>query len=432
MDKRAALYQQFDPARPLEAHEEDLYVDWQLALKADDVKQRLANSIALSGPTPVCRLFTGHRGVGKTTELKRVARMLSEGATGRKLFVCFLQAERWMDLDDVKPPDIVLHVVRQLVDDLAGAGFGLATAKLGEFFGEIKDLLNSEVELRDVKIPAGIAEFGLALKQIPRARATLRRLLEGHLPSIYDLINEKILRPARDWLKVNRGCEDVLVIVDELDRIPQKVINDRGLTNHESIFLDNANVLRFLACDVLYTIPIDLAYSRCRERLKLTYGTEILTLPVIPVAGRDDVPSEGGLSQLRRIVEERARKVGASPEELFESAAVGDRLCRVSGGHVRNLFILLRSSLERCDRLPITGDVAERAIRRAANDISLPLRSREWEALRKVHQSKRPAEEDPALWYDLLRNLFVFAYEDEHGPWYDWNPLLGELPEAIE
>ena len=26
-----------------------------------------------------------------------------------------------------------------------------------------------------------------------------------------------------------------------------------------------------------------------------------------------------------------------------------------------------------------------------------------------------------------LRDLFVFAYEDETGIWYDWNPLLGEL-----
>ena len=51
VDKRAALYQQFDPTRPLEADEEDLYVDWQRELGFEDVKQRLANSIAFSGPS---------------------------------------------------------------------------------------------------------------------------------------------------------------------------------------------------------------------------------------------------------------------------------------------------------------------------------------------------------------------------------------------
>ena len=72
MSKRVAICQQFDSTRPLEADEENLYVDWQKNLGLDDVKIRLAQSIALSGTLLVCRLFTGHRGVGKTTELKRV------------------------------------------------------------------------------------------------------------------------------------------------------------------------------------------------------------------------------------------------------------------------------------------------------------------------------------------------------------------------
>lgn len=109
MDKRAALYKQFDPARPLEA-DSNLYVDWQRdladALDRDDLKPRLANSISLSGDEPVTRLLTGHRGVGKTTELKRIKRILEghQGAAftiGRKYFVSLLAAEQWLDLEDV-------------------------------------------------------------------------------------------------------------------------------------------------------------------------------------------------------------------------------------------------------------------------------------------------------------------------------------------
>ena len=59
MDSLTALSAQFDPLRPLEAGETDLYVDWQEQLDtADDVKVRLANSIARSS-VPVTRLFTG-------------------------------------------------------------------------------------------------------------------------------------------------------------------------------------------------------------------------------------------------------------------------------------------------------------------------------------------------------------------------------------
>jgi hypothetical protein len=426
----AALYQQFDPARPLEATEEDLYVDWQQRFAAEDVKKILANSIALSGGVPVSRLFTGHRGVGKTTELKRVKRNLEEGRAPSKLFVSFLQAEQWMDLQDIKPVDIVYQIVRQLVSDLNDAGFSFAQTSFLEFFQEVWAQLNRELEVHSIKIPVGNAELGLLLKDVPVARSTLRSLLDGNLTNIYTLINEVILDKARAWLR-NYGYEDILVIVDELDRIPQKVINSEGLTNHENIFLDHSGVLRFLNCDVLYTIPIELAYSRCRTRLNHAFGTEILTLPVIPVARRNGEEFSPGVQALANIISERAERAGVALDYFFASEALLRRLCRISGGHVRNLFILIRSAIERSDGLPINHAVLERTIRRQAIDISLPLGTKEWDSLRKIHHSKRSYDEDLDLWYGLLRDLFVFAYEDDSGLWYDWNPLLGEVTTSV-
>ena len=436
MDKRAALYQQFDPARPLEA-DSDLYVDWQRDLNPDDdIKQRLANSVSLAGDIAVSRLLTGHRGVGKTTELKRVKRIL-EGdpgagafSIGRKYFVSLLEAEQWLDLQDVAPPDIIFHIVRQLVDDLNRAGFGFAATSFGEFFKEFRDILTSQVELRNIDIPTDIAKFGLVLKQVPVARGTLRSLLQGHLPKIYDLINDVILKKARQWLKQEKGCDDILVIVDELDRIPQKVITEQGLTNHVNIFLDGAGTLRSLNCNVLYTVPIELAYSSSRERLKAAYATEILALPVIPVTRRDDSPFEDGLQTMSRIVEERTAKAGATMEEFFSDRELPRRLCALSGGHVRMLFILIRSAIERCNELPITPEVVDLTVKRGAIDISLAIDANRWQALDEVHRTKKPVEDDPELWYGLLKDLFVYGYEDELGVWYDWNPLLGEIPAA--
>lgn len=57
-------------------------------------------------------MFTGHRGVGKTTELKRVKRMLEDGEAGRPMFVSLLEVEQWLDLQDVQAPDIIFHMVR--------------------------------------------------------------------------------------------------------------------------------------------------------------------------------------------------------------------------------------------------------------------------------------------------------------------------------
>jgi len=253
MELLTSLYQQFDPARPLEADEEELYVDWQKELNQVNVKRTLVNSIARSGAINVTRLFTGHRGVGKTTELKRVQRTLASGDEKRRLFVSFLQAEQWLDLQDVETPDIIFHIVRQLISDLQSAGFSFDRLKFSQFFKEIEDHLRREVDLKDLKFKSDFAELGVVLKDVPIARSKLRMLLQTRLPTIFHLINNVVLKPAKEWLRrpENGGYDEVLLIVDELDRIPQKFLNERGLTNHENIFLDQNGILRALHCDVV-------------------------------------------------------------------------------------------------------------------------------------------------------------------------------------
>lgn len=56
-----------------------MYVDWQAQqFREEDVKSRLVNAVVL-GAAPTTRLFTSHRGPGKTTELERVAERLRNG-----------------------------------------------------------------------------------------------------------------------------------------------------------------------------------------------------------------------------------------------------------------------------------------------------------------------------------------------------------------
>ena len=190
------------------------------------------------------------------------------------MFVSLLLAEESVDLQDVQPPDVLFHMVRQVVADLREAGFRVGWERFIQFFRDLGEVLNTEVELRNVEIGADPVKFGLVLKDVPRLRPVLRRLLEERLSNIYDLMNEEVLKPARSWLR-DRGYDDILILVDQLDRIPQKVINDRGLTNHENIFLDNSAILRALTCDVMYTIPIELADSlvgyACSRRTEAPY-----------------------------------------------------------------------------------------------------------------------------------------------------------------
>lgn len=419
MDRLAALTQQLDPLRPLRADENQLYVDWQADLMGpEDVKKQLVRTFARSGPTAVTRLFTGHRGTGKTTELYRVQRMLQE----KKIFVSFLECEEWLDLNDVSPPDLVLQMCRQLVADLKQAGYSTAWDRVTAFFGELGEILNSDVELKEMKLAANFVDIGVAIKRVPGARAKLRKHLEDRLPRIYDLVNGEIIGPARQWLAKNGGFEDIVIIVDQLDRVPQKPVSGH-VTNHEQLFVNSSGVLRSLDCDVLYTIPIELAYSHCHGRLAIEYGGEILTLPMITVPGRDDA----GLNHLIEIVRRRAEAAGVALDALCSRDQL-ERICRLSGGHPRALFSLLRGALDRSDSLPLTPEIITHTVRKHASDFGKALSEQQWELLKKVHTDHKPlaGEQDQPRWMMFLRERYVYAYYDD-GLWYDWNPLLAEI-----
>ncbi|MFN0145984.1 MAG: hypothetical protein ACKVT1_05705, partial [Dehalococcoidia bacterium] len=392
---KAQLYQQFAPDEALDPGD-SRYVDWPSQVDVEDAKSNLASSIALGGTTPQTRLITGHRGTGKTTELKRVKRLLESGEEGRKIFVSILPSEEWLALEDVDARDIVFQVVRQLVDDLAGQGFKPARARFDNWFKDLAGKLNVRLQLDEIDLK--VAKLSVVTKESPQARKDFRELLEPRMPAIFDLIND-VIRGAKEWLAQHGAYDDILVIIDELDRIPVKEVQE-GVTNHERIFLDSAGPLRALACHTLYTVPIELAYSECRVRLETTYGGEIINHGVVPVLARDGTINESALAQLRSVVLKRLERAALREAGVFGEGQL-DALCRASGGHLRYLFLLLRSAINRSD-LPIPVEVIEYTVLNQARSAARVLDTGAWEVVRGVHRSKDIYEDDRKRFFGLL------------------------------
>jgi len=64
---------------------------------------------------PTCQLYTGHRGVGKTTELRRLKAYLEE----RGCFVVYFPAtDSDIDSQDAQYTDILLACARHILEDL--------------------------------------------------------------------------------------------------------------------------------------------------------------------------------------------------------------------------------------------------------------------------------------------------------------------------
>ncbi len=162
------------------------------------------------------------------------------------------------------------------------------------------------------------------------------------------------------------------------------------------------------------------------------FGREPQALPMVPVQLRAGGEYKEGMAQLQQMVLARAfpdihpvQRVDLIPE-IFDSPETLERLCRVSGGHARNLLMLVSHCLVRDDP-PLSRDCIEGVIRQRRNELTLGITEDEWDLLRQVAQQKSLRGEE--RYQILVHNMFVFEYRDSEGSWFDINPILAEAKE---
>jgi len=86
----------------------------------ENVVQLYARSLRRASPRQAdFKLFTGHRGVGKTSELFRLKALLEEPVGDKKGFlVVFCDVSEQLDINDLDFPDLLVFVAAQLQQQL--------------------------------------------------------------------------------------------------------------------------------------------------------------------------------------------------------------------------------------------------------------------------------------------------------------------------
>ena len=108
---------------------------------------------------------------------------------------------------------------------------------------------------------------------------------------------------------------------------------------------------------------------------------------------------------------------------MFDHSDTLDRLCIISGGHMRNLMRYLFGCLRKQDP-PIARATLERVIRDERNELLGLVNEQEWQHLFRA-VSTRTVQGD-SDYNSLLRSLFLYEYRDDRGRWVDINPILAE------
>ena len=447
------FFQATDPGKALAVdnpEDKKYYIDFS-SVRGGAIIKKLKQKITFFSPDdPTCVLFTGHIGCGKSTELLRLKIELEQEG----FHVVYFESSEDLEMADVDIGDVMLAIARRVSQSLDKIVLE-EPSRLKELLQGAVKVLNSEVTGVKFKLPGakilgdsvgdvgitsdndkfslylGIAEITTKAKSDATLREKLNQYLGPQKTQLLDAINAELLEPAIASLK-HLGKKGLVVIVDNLDRIDNRQ-KGWGRPQQEYLFVDQGEYLTKLRCHLVYTMPLALKFSNDYGNLTQRFSEDPKVLPMVPVQLTDGSACEAGMALLRQMVLARAfpdldeDKRNDKITEIFDSPQTLDRLCCVSGGHVRDLLRLLNTWIKKGRQLPLSRESLEDVIRSRRNDMTMPISDLEWELLRQVRQRKKVSDDDG--YQKLIRSRLVFEYRDKGESWFDINPILAEAKE---
>jgi hypothetical protein len=425
------IYNAFDPFRPLPAGD-PAYVNCYEVRGETDIIVELGREILFSEPV-TCQLYGGHRGAGKSTELLRFKKYLEDN----KCFVVYFGADdEDIDPEDAQYTDILLACTRHLIEALKQANPQPLLNWLQGRWDDLKELALTDIAFDKLTIEGQIAQFGKLtanLRTEPSQRQKIRERVNPYTVTLIEALNQ-FIQDGKKSLASNYA--QLVVIADNLDRIVS-VIQEDGRSNHEHIFIDRSEQLKALDCDIFYTVPISMLYSKRAADLRYNYG-DCQILPMIMVRKPDNSIYQAGVDKVKEVIFKRINKFFAKAElttKVFESEQALTNLCLMSGGHVRELMLLVRESVIQTQNLPISERAIQRAITKAKDVYLRTVEKEQWRTLAEVYKSKKLQNDDQ--YRDLLLNRCLLEYvefdsQGEMKRWCDVHPLVVATQEFQE
>ncbi|ERT05528.1 archaeal ATPase family protein [Lyngbya aestuarii BL J] len=417
------------------------YIDFSEVRGGKLIEQVARTITRLSPENPTCQLFTGHIGSGKSTELLRLKAELEE----QDFHVVYFESSKDLDMADVDITDILLAIARQVSESIEQLQITLQPTRFKALLQGLANVLQAQIDIQadlpalgsvsgntkeEFSLSLGIGKITAKARDSRDLRTRLRQYLEPRTNTILQAINQELLTPSIEQLK-QQGKQGLVVIIDNLDRIMSSR-TATGRPQPEYLFIDRGDQLNQLGCHVVYTIPLGLIFSNDLGRLTNRFGGDPKTLPMVPVRFTDETPCEEGIELLRQMVmarsfpEVKPDEYSSLIPQVFDQPETLERLCMMSGGHVRTLLVLLYSCLQKEDP-PLSREALEDVILQRRHQLLLAIEANEWEMLRQVGKTKKLS--GLTDYQTLLRSLWVFEYRYRKDFWFDVNPILVEAPE---
>ncbi|MCC3447732.1 MULTISPECIES: P-loop NTPase fold protein [unclassified Microcoleus] len=372
-------------------------------------------------------LFTGHRGCGKSTELKRI-----QSRWENEYRVIYIEFDQELDVLDAEYTDLYLLVIKKVADELTELGLKFDPKLLHSFelwFKEVtketEETVQSSVSI-ETEASAG-AEIPfiskLMAKLIGQIRGSsqhkqvIRETLQRNLSRLQTDMN-LLLKDAFDKLirkYPGRYQKGFLLIVDNLDRITPRVANH--------LFFDYAPQLQELDCTIIYTVPISVIYSYKNVSNLFDSNPNIVPMVNIYEFNRSECDLNCNQQRLDGVASLIEKRVDVSA--VFDDRKQLLDLAKASGGHVRQLMQITRSAcrtaITRKHNKVLAEDVTY-ALNQQQFDFERSTPTPEYYTiLARVCIDKDIAKEE--IGQNLLFNLSVLEYNG-NSRWNYVNPLV--------
>ena len=419
------FYQALPLEEPLEVGDKRYVADLHHDGGGDPIAQ-LATQIDWDEGSGVY-LFTGQRGTGKSTELRRLQHMLRE--QGNTVLLVDM-AEYLHETQPVEISDFLISVLGAMSDRF-GHELGNDPA-VRSYWERVGDFLAKEVKVEELNLEVGAASLKLGLRDDPTFKQRIRQGARGHVSKLVkqgrefvsELVDAVHKRPGYEHAKV-------VLIVDSVERL--RGVGAEGAKQvYDSVvnlFSGHADNLKFPQLHVVYSIPPYL--SALTGALSAYYGGKLYALASVhvfenPEAGPARSASERGVAAMIKVIETRYAQWG----EVFTDEDLR-RLVLISGGDLRDYFRMIRNCLtvaRQESKLPLVPERIDAVLAAARREIGLiPNEDMVW--LRRIaatHKHELESIEQLSTLARFFDGKLVLNYRNG-ADWYDVHPLLWDV-----
>ncbi len=432
------IYNNCDPARPAT---DEQYIDFTEARGGGNFRGAILDQFGLAS-TPLCRLFTGHTGSGKSSELRRLADEMGKPNQGRdrkRLLPVIINADDYLDIFDTDTTDLLLAITAGLAETLRTTlSVELSDDGIRRVLGDASGFLGELRPTGEVNLPW----FTVSLKRMrsePTVRTKVRDALRPQATRLLDALR-LVFEETRQKVRAHPVAvgtpryDDFVILVDNLEKVRRIERRGEGTDSHRELFIERYYQLTSLGAHVLYTVPLSLV-RRSGGELRQIYKAPYV-LPNVKLFERDgSTRYQPGWDCFQAMLQKRLE-----PAQLLDAIS-GDGLeflLKYSGGHTRSLMQFMQDAATYAQGVvPVPLTAAHAAVRQIVPVYSTSIPAGHWQ---KLVQLDRPDDHqippDDPDYAEMLEALTVLEYVNgglmaepfgTSEPWYAVNPIVREL-----